>query len=485
MKLIKKYYNGTNGVDQNWSSSFNANAPKLTDKKTKISVNDSYQPKSRYGSTEAAIYNGPQLEKANYDFLKQNFAQEQADRDKKTATVIATSKPILDQGAKMLTQQATKYAAEQATKKLAEETAKKAATDFVTKQVATKAVEETAKAGVQQAAFGVGQSALSSGAGAAASSTALKAGSSLGTNLAVQGAKTATTEGVKAGAGAAGSAAASGAAGGASAASNAASLGVGLAMTGIGMGLKYKGDKMMADGEYRKGKMVHDAGIGTQVGSTVGGIAGTVIGSAFGVPNVGAMIGSAGGGAIGAGVGAGVGNIKGKKLEAKYKTEAEKVALETKKENDRRITAHNKAMALAGEDEKYSNILNQSRVAMSSKGMKLIMPQISNTLIPRFRRGGELDLEKENVILDGPSHDDYNRTGVKNDKGIPVVKGNVKIAEIESLELILNKNSSKELEELSKEYKRTKDKKVLEKIGKVMKSEINNNTYDYSKKFIK
>jgi hypothetical protein len=473
-KLIKKYVDGTNGVDQNWSNSFNANAPKLN-KKVKTSVNNNNV--NRNALAEDAAYNSQKLEKTDYSFLKQDFAQEQADKDKKMAAATTIAKPLLEQGTKIATTELGKVAAKKATEAIA----KKAAADFVAKQVATKAVEETAKAGAKQAALGITQSALSSGAGAAASSTALKAGSSLGTNLAVQGAKTATTEGVKAGTGAA----VSGAAGGASAASNALSLGVGLAAQGIGMGLSYKGNKMMADGEYKKGKMVHDAGVGTQVGSTVGGLAGTIVGSVLGVPNVGAMVGTAGGALVGAGIGTAVGAAKGKKLEAKYKTEAEKLDLETQKRNNAIAFENRKRIGLAGEQDRWNNILAGSRVATASKGMKLNIPQTSSALIPRFRRGGELDLEKENVILDGPSHDDYNTTGVKNDKGIPVVKGNVKIAEIESLELILNKNSSKELEELSKEYKKTGDKRILSKIGKMMKSEITENTYDYSKKFIK
>jgi hypothetical protein len=105
-------------------------------------------------------------------------------------------------------------------------------------------------------------------------------------------------------------------------------------------------------------------------------------------------------------------------------------------------------------------------------------------LIPRFRRGGELDLEKENVILDGPSHDDHNKTGVKGDKGLPVVNKGVKVAEIESLELVLNKKSSVEIEKLSEQYKKTGDKKILDKIGSIMKKEINDNTYDYSKELL-
>jgi len=129
----------------------------------------------------------------------------------------------------------------------------------------------------------------------------------------------------------------------------------------------------------------------------------------------------------------------------------------------------------ARDQQSSANLYNSNNSGIYKKGGKLI---------PRFRRGGELDLEKENVILDGPSHDDHNKTGVKGDKGLPVVNKGTKVAEIESLELILNKNSSVKLENLAKEYKKTGDAKILNKIGEVMKKEINDNTYDYSKEIL-
>jgi hypothetical protein len=129
----------------------------------------------------------------------------------------------------------------------------------------------------------------------------------------------------------------------------------------------------------------------------------------------------------------------------------------------------------ARDQQSAANLYNSNGSGIYKKGGKLV---------PRFRRGGELDLEKENVILDGPSHDDHNKTGVKGDKGLPVVNKGTKVAEIESLELILNKNSSVKLENLAKEYKKTGDVKILNKIGEVMKKEINDNTYDYSKEIL-
>lgn len=148
----------------------------------------------------------------------------------------------------------------------------------------------------------------------------------------------------------------------------------------------------------------------------------------------------------------------------------------TKAENER--IAKEKKLFTA----RNTDILSANNLMNSGSNPKIYKK--GGKLIPRFRRGGELDLEKENVILDGPSHDDHNKTGVKGDKGLPVVNKGTKVAEIESLELILNKNSSVKLENLAKEYKKTGDVKILNKIGEVMKKEINDNTYDYSKEIL-
>jgi hypothetical protein len=159
------------------------------------------------------------------------------------------------------------------------------------------------------------------------------------------------------------------------------------------------------------------------------------------------------------------------KLKEKQGTDAYKKV----QEENAKIAEAKRVYNVQNEDQqKYTNILNATK--SFNKGGKLI---------PRFRRGGPLDLEKENIILDGPSHDDHNSTGVKGDKGLPVVKGKTKIAEIESLELILNKEASQELEKLIKQYKQTGDNNILVKIGKLTKSEINDNTYDYSKELLK
>ena len=96
-----------------------------------------------------------------------------------------------------------------------------------------------------------------------------------------------------------------------------------------------------------------------------------------------------------------------------------------------------------------------------------------------FRRGGVVDLKKQNVIVDGPSHDDFNNTGVKGDKGLPVVMNGKKIAEIESEELVINATSSKQIEALKAKAKNG-DEKAKEELGALLLKELHSNTYDYS-----
>lgn len=160
------------------------------------------------------------------------------------------------------------------------------------------------------------------------------------------------------------------------------------------------------------------------------------------------------------------------KLKEKEGTDAYK---KWKNEEDRKKDDKEKFLQRSKDLQSSANLLNYSTGNIYKHGGKLI---------PKFRRGGSLDLEKENIILDGPSHSDTNNTGIKNDKGLPVVKKGVKVAEIESLELVLNKKSSDKIEKLANTYKRTKDDKVLQEIGTLMESEIKNNTYDYSKKLL-
>jgi hypothetical protein len=114
------------------------------------------------------------------------------------------------------------------------------------------------------------------------------------------------------------------------------------------------------------------------------------------------------------------------------------------------------------------------------KGGKCGCTKCATTNLARvFRRGGVVDIDKQNVIVDGPSHDDLNKTGVKGDKGLPVVMNGKKVAEIESEELVINAKSSKQIEALKAKVK-AGDKKAEEELGELLLRELHTNTYDYS-----
>lgn len=104
---------------------------------------------------------------------------------------------------------------------------------------------------------------------------------------------------------------------------------------------------------------------------------------------------------------------------------------------------------------------------------------------PKFRRGGKLDIQKENVILDGPTHDEFNKTGVKGDKGLPVVKmtkgGNAfKVAEFEGGEMVLNHKVSNEIQKLRQLIK-SGNTKAKNDLAELLQRELGTNTYDYTK----
>jgi hypothetical protein len=177
--------------------------------------------------------------------------------------------------------------------------------------------------------------------------------------------------------------------------------------------------------------------------------------------------------------------IKRKKLKSDFKKKVSDF-----KQSEADTIAYNKSLQddiLRERDRaKFQGLMNNSQMYNPGSGNPILIAKngAKITLIPKFRRGGELDIQKENVILDGPSHDDHNNTGTKNDRGLAVVHKNAKIAEIESLELVLNKKASVKLENLVAEYKKTKNSKILDKIAEITSEEINENTYDYSKELL-
>ena len=79
-----------------------------------------------------------------------------------------------------------------------------------------------------------------------------------------------------------------------------------------------------------------------------------------------------------------------------------------------------------------------------------------------------------NFIPDGAYHHTMNNLG---DKGLPVVDNDgIKMFEIETEELIMNKESSLNIKELQKLYNETGDNKYLNEIGNITKKEILKNT---------
>jgi len=100
----------------------------------------------------------------------------------------------------------------------------------------------------------------------------------------------------------------------------------------------------------------------------------------------------------------------------------------------------------------------------------------------KYRRGGEIDVKKENVILAGPSHDMNN--GLKpGDKGLPLVRNGVKIAEVESLELVMSAETMKDLENLRARVK-AGDEGAEQELADRLAKELSENTYDYTKMLI-
>jgi len=116
----------------------------------------------------------------------------------------------------------------------------------------------------------------------------------------------------------------------------------------------------------------------------------------------------------------------------------------------------------------------------SGCGCTSCMKSMKSGGTPKFRRGGKLDVAKQNVILDGPSHDQKNNTGVAGDKGLPIVKNGEKVAEIESNELVLNADAVKKIDAL-KEKIESGDSQAKKDLADLLHKELGENTYDYNK----
>lgn len=146
----------------------------------------------------------------------------------------------------------------------------------------------------------------------------------------------------------------------------------------------------------------------------------------------------------------------------------------------------NNNMQIAKKGAKIDVIPKDNTIICSTRNnvCKLVHKSVSPFHHPIFRRGGHIvNKYKKNVILDGPSHEEPNDTGHNDDNGLPIVQDGGKVFEVESDELILNTEISHRLEKLTYEYLKTKNKDLLIKMGKIIKKEIESNTYSYSDKY--
>jgi len=284
------------------------------------------------------------------------------------------------------------------------------------------------------------------------------------------------------------------------------------------------GSHLEANKKEKIGGVLKGASSGASLGMTLGSV----------VPGIGTAVGAAGGALIGATAGLITG---GQKQDRREKQEAEEER-RRKKYNREVAEIKRKTIGRAQELSKYQRVLNEAsrydsqgnmrykkgglikydivnindikehfdkveseikddikgnikkifsaagkelKKGKNKKG-KLIFKTIKIVNTPKqtpiFRRGGKADLAKSNVIVDGPSHDDYNNTNIKEDRGLPIVKNGKKIAEIESMELVLDKDSVVEIERLAELAK--KDPKYKKKLGEFIAHELANNTYDYT-----
>jgi len=126
-----------------------------------------------------------------------------------------------------------------------------------------------------------------------------------------------------------------------------------------------------------------------------------------------------------------------------------------------------------------------SGYGFASGGQKLKVQRVMSKfdkkkhIIPRFKAGGSM-----HVIPKGKLHKENNNLGEK-DKGIPVVDDSgQKVFELEKEELIINLETTQELEGYVAKYNETKDDAVLVQIGKRLAEEIATNTEDKSEKFV-
>jgi len=257
--------------------------------------------------------------------------------------------------------------------------------------------------------------------------------------------------------------------------------GMGAAATGAAVQAAGVAANMIAGGMEEKAgiqadnldKSVNQGKMGG-AGALSGAAKGASMGMAFG------PWGAAIGGVVGGAAGFFMGKKKGKEMEAERKRLVKKRNIGRMHEGQAKLANESNMLAQAA----------QSRYAMAEKGGKFYIATRTFTLsgkegelkkLPRerftsFRIGGKLN-DTHNIIPNGVSHEEENSWGTK---GQPVVKCKnnscEKVYEIESEELIITKDTTDKLEELSKDGD-------IEGLGKYMTEQLLGNTFSYTDSF--
>ena len=195
---------------------------------------------------------------------------------------------------------------------------------------------------------------------------------------------------------------------------------------------------------------------------------------------------TAGGGALLAFVAPGVlGQQKAKNdaavAERKYEFESSlKDKQDSFKGSQERINKSSSRYANAMAEAYYSANIPSARRGMVLERYERKRLSVEKPTVDSFKNGG-VTKKKKSIIPKGAFHHTQNKLG---DKGIPVVdKNGVKVFEIETIELILDKDVSDETLKLTNLYNETGDEKYLYQIGELTSEELVKNTYSYADEY--
>ena len=106
--------------------------------------------------------------------------------------------------------------------------------------------------------------------------------------------------------------------------------------------------------------------------------------------------------------------------------------------------------------------------------------EAASQVFPIFKRGGSVvNKLKRNIIPHGVLHEEENMTGIKGDKGIPIVQNGKKMFELERSEFVLNAETSKDVQDKVYAYLKKPDDNILMDLGALVRKELLLNTYSY------